>query len=89
MTEAAIKTAWSPVTHPFRVVVTRGSTQRGCNGWASHVKGTFPTLEEAKNEAERPQGRGVLNVTVDEAINPETWTRNGRWQQRFKRGPKA
>lgn len=77
-----MREVWNPIEKPFRVSVVRSGY------YGAHSNGAvkmFATLEEAIEEAEKPQGRGVLSVNVHEAVNAATWTTNGQWEKRFSR----
>ena len=75
---------WDPTTHPFRLSVTRQSSQAGCFGWRHDTPRMFKSLDDAKAEAALGQGRGVISVCVDEAVGFRIG-QNGKWVCRFKR----
>lgn len=79
---------WNPVTHPFRVTWTRHSSQPGLYGWATDRVTTYTLLAEALDAASALFRKGVFQVNVDEALNPATWTRNGKWKAIASRKPK-
>lgn len=69
--------AWNPVAEPYRLVLVCHAGPK-LHGWSARVR-TFASEEEAVAELAKPFGRGVLSGQVERAINPETWTKNGRW----------
>jgi hypothetical protein len=85
MAEMDPKAQWIPTEFPFALRVTVQSSAPLDYGWRNRTPRMFSTLEEAAAEFEKNQGRGVLDVSVQEAINPATWRDNGRWETRLKR----
>ena len=79
-------TEWIPTKEPFRVGSVYYSNAPGCYGWNYGKTFTFATIEEAEDKAKElttpVQGRhsATFQVSIDEAINPETWRENGRWK---------
>ena len=79
---------WNPTETPYRVCWTSPA------GYPVNYKNriqTFATEAEARAAVDGPMMRGETVVSIDLAINPETWTRNGRWQfiDKRRRAPKV
>lgn len=68
---------------PFRLTVSIQSSNPLHYGWRSMKERMFSSLDEAISETEGISG--ALKVRVHEAMNIETWMKNGRWQQRYYR----
>jgi hypothetical protein len=72
---------WNPVAEPFRVGATYRSTAAGLYGWRDGPVQTFATIEEARAAAAAiPRDRTLRSISIQVAVNPETWQRNGRWR---------
>lgn len=76
---------WNPTSHPFIVRALFASSQRGNYGWTEHVIGHFETYDDARTFSDRPMRRGEISTCVVQAINPENWSRKGRWRTCFER----
>jgi hypothetical protein len=77
---------WVPADYPFIIRVHRQSSQAGNHGWAiNNVGEPLETYEEARALADRPLGRGEMERTVCQAINPHDWQRSGKWRTCFSR----
>ena len=68
--------AWNPSEKPYRVLITKKSGAYGHYGWnaSSH---TFKTEDEARAFAATTKEK----TTIHRAKNPDTWTKNGRWEK--------
>ena len=78
---------WNPVEKPYRLM--HYGPYRDSGAWIARPT-TFATKEEALAELAKPFKAGIISGTVTIAINPETWTKNGKWKQiaSRKRKPK-
>lgn len=65
---------WNPVEKPYRVSWTISSAQPGCYGWRRLTE-VFATEAEA-----RAFSATKKRSTIQIAINPETWSKNGKWR---------
>lgn len=55
---------WNPIAEPYRVRKIRGSSARGCFGWADSVA-TYATLGEAMEAMEKRMTAGEREYQLD------------------------
>lgn len=75
---------WDPVAKPWRVSVDY-ACPRAAGGWSSTVA-TFATRAEAEAVFQLPMEPETLGATLTQAMNPESWLRNGGWRLHASRG---
>lgn len=78
--------SWNPTEAPYRVSwITRDNTP-GLHGWSSKSE-VFGTWLFARAAANR-RTKNLKYVTIERAVNPETWSENGEWKELARRYPK-